>query len=83
MSIGRAARYLVLGLALAAALGGAVVYSLLRRSVPASKGSVRLEGLDSPVEVFRDRWGVIHARHLHPSFYDEELMRPSKTGVEM
>ena len=31
---------------------------------------------------FRDRWGVIHARHLHPSFYDEELMRPSKIGVE-
>ncbi len=60
MSIGRTARYLVLGLALAAALGGAVVYSLLRRSVPASKGSVRLEGLDSPVEVFRDRWGVPH-----------------------
>jgi len=60
LSIGRTARYLVLGLALAAALGGAVVYSLLRRSVPASKGSVRLEGLDSPVEVFRDRWGVPH-----------------------
>ena len=31
---------------------------------------------------FRDRWGVIHARYLHPSFYDEELMRPSKVGVE-
>jgi 6-phosphofructokinase 1 len=31
---------------------------------------------------FRDRWGEIHARHLHPSFYDAELMRPSKTGVE-
>jgi len=60
LSIGRAARYLVLGLALAAALGGAVVYAFLRRSVPCSKGSVRLEGLDSPVEVFRDRWGVPH-----------------------
>jgi hypothetical protein len=31
---------------------------------------------------FRDRWGVIHARYLHPSFYDEELMRPSKLAVE-
>jgi len=60
LSIGRAARNLVLGLALAAALAGAAVYSLLRRSVPASKGSARLEGLDSPVEVFRDRWGVPH-----------------------
>jgi 6-phosphofructokinase 1 len=31
---------------------------------------------------FRDRWGVIHARQLHPSFYDPELMRPSPTGIE-
>ncbi|HXY38399.1 MAG TPA: 6-phosphofructokinase [Vicinamibacteria bacterium] len=31
---------------------------------------------------FRDRWGTIHARYLHPSFYDHELMRPSKVGVE-
>jgi 6-phosphofructokinase 1 len=30
----------------------------------------------------RDRWGVIHARHLHPSFYDSDLMRPSATGIE-
>jgi len=31
---------------------------------------------------FRDRWGIIHPRFLHPSFYDAELMRPSQTGVE-
>jgi 6-phosphofructokinase 1 len=31
---------------------------------------------------FRDRWGLIHARSMHPSFYDPELMRPSRTGVE-
>jgi 6-phosphofructokinase len=31
---------------------------------------------------FRDRWGLIHARQMHPSFYDPELMRPSRTGVE-
>jgi 6-phosphofructokinase 1 len=31
---------------------------------------------------FRDRWGLIHARRMHPSFYDPELMRPSRTGVE-
>jgi len=30
----------------------------------------------------RDRWGQIHARYMHPSFYDAELMRPSRTGVE-
>lgn len=31
---------------------------------------------------FRDRWGLIHARYMHPSFYDPEHMRPSKTGIE-
>jgi 6-phosphofructokinase 1 len=31
---------------------------------------------------FRDRWGLIHARRMHPSFYDPELMRPSRTGNE-
>jgi 6-phosphofructokinase 1 len=31
---------------------------------------------------FRDRWGVIHPRFLHPSFYDHELMRPSQVGVD-
>ncbi len=25
---------------------------------------------------FRDRWGLIHARQLHPSFYDAENLRP-------
>ena len=31
---------------------------------------------------FRDRWGLIHARQMHPSFYDPEEMKPSRTGVE-
>src|SRR4051812_3360236 len=31
---------------------------------------------------FHDRWGHIHARHMHPSFYDPHLMKPSKTGIE-
>jgi 6-phosphofructokinase 1 len=31
---------------------------------------------------FRDRWGQIHARYMHPSFYDKELMRPSRIGIE-
>jgi len=30
----------------------------------------------------RDRWGLIHARQLHPSFYDRELLRPSQIGIE-
>ncbi|MBI5388696.1 MAG: 6-phosphofructokinase [Verrucomicrobia bacterium] len=31
---------------------------------------------------FRDRWGLIHARTMHPSFYDPQLMRPSRVGIE-
>ena len=31
---------------------------------------------------FRDRWGLIHARQMHPSFYDPDLMRPSRIGVD-
>lgn len=31
---------------------------------------------------FRDRWGHIHGRRLHSSFYDAEQMKPSRTGIE-
>lgn len=31
---------------------------------------------------FRDKYGVIHARELHPSFYDDERMNVSDTGIE-
>ncbi|MGE3807852.1 MAG: 6-phosphofructokinase, partial [Gemmataceae bacterium] len=30
---------------------------------------------------FRDRWGHIHARQMHPSFYDPESLKVSPTGV--
>jgi 6-phosphofructokinase 1 len=31
---------------------------------------------------FRDRWGLIHARQMHASFYDAETLRLSRTGIE-
>ena len=31
---------------------------------------------------FRDRWGHIHPRFVHPSFYDPEQMQPSRLGIE-
>lgn len=31
---------------------------------------------------FRDRWGLIHARQMHPALYDRKLLRPSKLGVD-
>lgn len=31
---------------------------------------------------FRDRWGLIHARQMHPHFYDAANLRPSQTGID-
>lgn len=31
---------------------------------------------------FRDRWGLIHARKVHPDLYDAENMRVSQLGAE-
>jgi 6-phosphofructokinase 1 len=31
---------------------------------------------------FRDRWGLIHARLMHPSFYDPVALRPSQMGID-
>ena len=32
--------------------------------------------------IFRDRWGLIHARNMHSSFYDPQRMQLSKIGIE-
>ena len=37
-----------------------------------------LEGYDA--NRFRDRWGLIHARKMHPALYDPKLMKPSRLG---
>jgi len=39
-----------------------------------------VEGFDA--NRFRDRWGLIHARRLHPALYDPHLMKPSRLGIE-
>jgi 6-phosphofructokinase 1 len=39
-----------------------------------------LEGVQA--NDFRDRWGLIHARKLHPSCYDPANFRPSRTGID-
>ena len=39
-----------------------------------------VEGYDA--NRFRDRWGLIHARRMHPSLYDPVLMKPSRTGID-
>ena len=44
-----------------------------------SKG-FHVEGYDA--NRFRDRWGLIHARQMHPALYDPKLMKPSRLGLE-
>lgn len=39
-----------------------------------------VEGYDA--NRFRDRWGLIHARSMHPSLYDPKLMKPSRMGID-
>jgi 6-phosphofructokinase 1 len=44
-----------------------------------SKG-FNVEGYDA--NRFRDRWGLIHARQMHPALYDAQLMKPSRMGID-
>jgi 6-phosphofructokinase 1 len=39
-----------------------------------------VDGIDA--NDFRDRWGHIHARQVHPALYDPESLRVSPMGVE-
>ena len=39
-----------------------------------------VEGFDA--NRLRDRWGLIHARHMHTDFYDARLMKPSRMGID-
>ena len=45
-----------------------------------SEKGFHVEGYDA--NRFRDRWGLIHARHMHPALYDPRLMKPSKMGID-
>ena len=44
------------------------------------KKGFHVEGYDA--NRFRDRWGLIHARQMHPELYDAKLMKPSRKGIE-
>jgi len=71
----------------AAQLGGNAVDMLLSGQVNAvsilqwnQEKGFHVSGV--PANDFRDRWGLIHARQMHPSFYDPARMRPSALGVD-
>ncbi|HEX9370916.1 MAG TPA: penicillin acylase family protein, partial [Roseiflexaceae bacterium] len=44
----------------AAGLAGVGLLAALRRSLPRTSGTLELPGLEAPVQVLRDRWGVPH-----------------------
>lgn len=45
-----------------------------------SSRGFQVEGYDA--NRLQDRWGLIHARAMHPELYDPQLMRPSKLGID-
>jgi 6-phosphofructokinase 1 len=45
-----------------------------------SEKGFHVEGYDA--NRFRDRWGFIHARFMHPALYDPKLMKPSRMGTD-
>ena len=71
MPMGRTLRRLTLGVLVVAGAASAGAYYALRRPVPKGKGRVKLRGLQTEVEVLRDRWGVphIYARNLRDLFF--------------
>ncbi|HEY6563688.1 MAG TPA: hypothetical protein VIY86_04290, partial [Pirellulaceae bacterium] len=71
----------------AALLGGHAVEMLLdgESNAVAALGWSESKGFyvtEFPGNSLRDRWGVIHARQVHPSFYDARRMQPSSLGIE-
>ena len=50
----------------------AVIY-LFRRSLPQTRGKLRVPGLTAPIEILRDEWGVphIYADNPHDLFFAE------------
>jgi len=50
----------VVGTGIVAATGAAAWHWLARRPLPKQKGTIVLDGLEGPVRVRRDRWGVPH-----------------------
>jgi 6-phosphofructokinase 1 len=71
----------------AAQLGGNAVDLLLRREANAvsilewsNEHGFRVGSVYA--NQFRDRWGLIHARKMHPGFYDPVGLKPSQTGID-
>jgi penicillin G amidase len=68
-----AALYALLAVVAVAAIGLHAVYLGLHRSLPQTRGTLRLAGLEAPVEILRDQWGVphIYAESRHDAVFAE------------
>jgi penicillin amidase len=66
MSLGDLVKRLALGGGALAAIAGTTVgglwHQVFRRPLPRTKGRLRIDGLEGPVEIRRDRWAVPHVR---------------------
>ncbi|MBI4898159.1 MAG: penicillin acylase family protein [Actinobacteria bacterium] len=60
MSFGKRSRWLAAGGAIAAQFGALAYWQLFRRPLPKTSGTVKIDGLATPIEIRRDRWGVPH-----------------------
>jgi penicillin amidase len=60
------------GMALTAAGVGAAWHRLARRPLPKTSGTIELEGIEGPVRIRRDRWGVPHIEAGEPDIWFAE-----------
>jgi penicillin amidase len=56
-----------------AGLAGGAYYMLFRRPLPQKKGMLHLDGISTPVEILRDKWGVphIYAQNENDLFFSQ------------
>src|SRR3990172_11495649 len=78
MGMGRTVRTVALGLVVAAGATAVGAAYMLRRPVPRARGCLSLKGLQSRVEIIRDRWGVphIYASNLRDLFFGVRYAQP-------
>ena len=77
----------ILGIAITLAAVGAALFVLdvVRRPLPDHDGTVRLEGLNAPVEILRDGQGVphIYAANLHDLFFAQGYVQAQDRWWQM
>lgn len=75
----------VIGLAGTTAALALAQRRLLRQALPATNGKTTLDGLERPVEIIRDRWGVphIYAKTAHDLFFAQGYVQAQDRLFQM